>query len=59
VLKNVKLYDGETVLSKKVDIIFKKGIIAAVETIAKLTSSDEDVKVSDLDGQFVTPGCWF
>jgi cytosine/adenosine deaminase-related metal-dependent hydrolase len=56
VFKNVKLFDGETILSKKVDIVFKKGIIESVETAGKSVSFDGDVKVLDLREKFVTPG---
>jgi cytosine/adenosine deaminase-related metal-dependent hydrolase len=56
VFKNVKLFDGETILSKKVDIVFKKGIIESVETAGKSVSFDGDVKVLDLEQKFVTPG---
>ncbi|KAN0106170.1 carbohydrate esterase family 9 protein-like protein [Hyaloscypha variabilis] len=56
VLKNVKLFDGETILNKKVDIVFKKGIIESVDTAGKSISVDEHAKVFDLEGKFVTPG---
>jgi hypothetical protein len=56
VLKNVKLFDGETIVDKKVDVVFKKGIIESVDTAGKLVSFDGNVKVLDLEGRFITPG---
>ena len=44
VLKNVKLFDGETVFSHKVDVVFRKGIIESVETAGKSKSFDGSVK---------------
>lgn len=56
VLKNVKLFDGETILDKKVDIVLKEGIIESVDTAGKSISFDNAAKVFDLEGKFVTPG---
>jgi hypothetical protein len=56
VLKNVKLFDGETVFSHKVDVVFRKGIIESVETAGKSKSFDGSVKVLNLEGRYVTPG---
>jgi hypothetical protein len=56
VLKNVQLFDGETVLDKKVDIVFKKGIIESVDIAGKSVTFGGHAKVFDLEGKFVTPG---
>ncbi|ESZ90644.1 hypothetical protein SBOR_8978 [Sclerotinia borealis F-4128] len=56
VLKNANLFDGETLLSDFVDIIFEKGLIKSVSATTKSTNRDPNVQTIDLEGKYVTPG---
>jgi imidazolonepropionase-like amidohydrolase len=57
VLRNATLFDGESFLSKPVDIVFDKGLIISVtETGADKKAWGGRAVEYDLHGQFVTPG---
>ncbi|KAF8851484.1 hypothetical protein BDZ45DRAFT_808264 [Acephala macrosclerotiorum] len=54
VLRNATLFDGETILSGRFDVVFKKGIIESVGLVG--SASIVDARVMDLEGGFLTPG---
>ena len=58
VLRNVTLFDGDTILPNTVDVVFEKGLIHSVSTSDTNShdSTSEEAEVVDLHGRFVTPG---
>lgn len=55
ILRNATLFDGESTLKGKVDVVFKEGIIESVSRAGSALIT-ADAKVMDLEGGFVTPG---
>lgn len=55
VLKNAKLFDGETFMDGLVDISFSKGLIRSVSKAGEKTFAIDAV-VHDVNGRYVTPG---
>ncbi|QDS74888.1 hypothetical protein FKW77_003653 [Venturia effusa] len=53
VLRNVTLFDGDTILKSSVDIVFSQGVITDVESDVVIPHG---AKVLDLAGKWVTPG---
>ncbi|KAJ8107283.1 hypothetical protein OPT61_g8972 [Boeremia exigua] len=55
VLQNATLFDGESISTETVDIVFEKGLIVAVSQHRNLAAYSE-ARVYNLGGRFVTPG---
>ena len=56
VLRNARLFDGETFLSDLVDITFSNGLIKSVTDAAAQLVHEEDATEFDVHGRYVTPG---
>ncbi len=55
VLRNVTLFDGESILDGPVDVLFEHGIIKSISPLSE-TIEGIDVRVLNLAGSYVTPG---
>jgi hypothetical protein len=56
ILRNATLFDGEIFLDHAVDIVLKKGVIDCVSLAGTSSSAEQNAKVFDLEGKYVTPG---
>ncbi|TDZ29972.1 hypothetical protein C8035_v003550 [Colletotrichum spinosum] len=56
VLKNATLFDGDTISTDTVDIVFEKGLIKSVSRSADNNPIPSGALVYDVYGRFVTPG---
>ncbi|RAO69059.1 uncharacterized protein BHQ10_005071 [Talaromyces amestolkiae] len=57
VLRNVTLFDGDSISAKPVDIIFKEGVVRSISpTSANEIEIDSNTIVRHYNGEFVTPG---
>ncbi|CRG89988.1 Multiple PDZ domain protein [Talaromyces islandicus] len=60
VLRNVTLFDGDSILNGTVDIVFERGVIRSVSpsgaAAANSFEADANTVIRDYNGQFVTPG---
>ncbi|KAL0932710.1 carbohydrate esterase family 9 protein (amidohydrolase) [Colletotrichum truncatum] len=56
VLRNATLFDGESILTGPVDIVFEKGIIKSIVKSQAKNSIPSNSIVYDVNGRFVTPG---
>lgn len=65
VLKNVTLFDGDTILDEPVDVLFRNGVVREITATgtrdysskqSDRDSDEDDILVLELSGHFVTPG---
>lgn len=56
VIQNATLFDGESTLDDRVDIIFDAGVIRSVLPTSQHTPLPANAQVIDVHGSFVTPG---
>ncbi|PYI36280.1 amidohydrolase [Aspergillus indologenus CBS 114.80] len=56
VIQNATLFDGESILDDRVDIIFDAGVIRSVLPTSQHTALPANAQVIDVHGSFVTPG---
>lgn len=57
ILRNATLFDGEIILEYQVDILFENGVVKAItRTIDEDALEVDNTEVTDLQGQYVTPG---
>ncbi|RAH69774.1 amidohydrolase [Aspergillus aculeatinus CBS 121060] len=56
VIQNATLFDGESTLDDRVDIIFDAGVIRSVLPTSQHTPIPANAQVIDVHGSFVTPG---
>lgn len=56
ILRNVTLFDGESILEGPVDVTFAHGIIKSISPLSETAVQGIDVQVLDLAGSYVTPG---
>ncbi|KAK2012966.1 hypothetical protein LZ32DRAFT_531263 [Colletotrichum eremochloae] len=56
VLRNMTLFDGESIAPEPMDIRFEKGLVTELATTASKAISSDGATEHDLHGRFVTPG---
>ncbi len=54
VLRNATLFDGETILEGRFDVVFKKGIVESISAAGSALIAD--ARIMELEGGFLTPG---
>jgi hypothetical protein len=56
ILRNVTLFDGESILDGPMDVLFEHGIVKSISTLSETSFEGDDVRIFDLAGSYVTPG---